>query len=133
MVSSAFKLTLRLQPVIVIYTFVSICSKLASRQLPSYDRTQSPATYLLGCLSNWRLLFLTALMVGMLGIYAFFWQRAIKNGKMAVIYANKAASVFWGQLAAVFLFSERLGWFNIFGILLVFGGIFLANTEQEDT
>lgn len=130
MLSPAAKLTLRLQPVIVIYTLVSICSKMASRQLPAFER-QAPRAYLLECLGNWRLLGLLSAMVVLLGVYAFIWQRVITNGKIAVVYANKATSIFWGQLAAVTLFGERLGVFNLLGILLIFGGVLLNNSDQR--
>lgn len=129
MFNTALHLTLRLQPVIVLYTLVSICSKLASRQLPPTDSLQI-GSYFWSCASNWRLVGLLVTMVLLLGTYAFFWQRVIKNVKMSVVYANKGASVFWGQLAAVILFSEHLAWGHILGIIMIFGGILLANSEQ---
>jgi len=124
------KLTLKLQPVIMVYTLVSVCSKLASRQLaPRTD--ESHLKYALGCVMNFKLIGLLSAMVLLLGLYAVIWQRVIKDAKLSVIYANKGAAVFWGQIAAVLLFSEHIGLNNILGILVIFAGILLANSDIE--
>ena len=124
-------LTLKLQPVIILYTLVSVCSKLASRHLPQKTET-GIFEYAISCMTNVRLIGLLAAMVILLGLYAIIWQRVIKEGKLSVIYANKGAAVLWGQIAAVLLFSEHIGFYNVLGIVIIFTGILLANSEKEN-
>ena len=118
---------MRLQPAVVLFSCVSICSKLASRQLPK--NFASLPDYLLLCLQNWKLIVLLALMLLLLGIYAVIWQQLIKRSKIALIYANKSSYLFWTQLAAVFVFGETVSLCNIAGIAIIFIGIILGNSE----
>ncbi|MBQ9337627.1 MAG: hypothetical protein IJS14_10080 [Lentisphaeria bacterium] len=121
--------TLKLQPVVLLYSLVSICSKYASRQLPA--RETGILSFFWKCLMNWKLVLLVAGMFGMLAAYAFIWQIIIKDARIGVVYANKSSYLFWTQLAAVFLFGESFSWCNLVGIGMIFSGILLTNCERE--
>jgi len=120
---AALKTTLKLQPVVICFSLVSILSKLASQQLPESGQN------LLEGLANYKLLLLIFLMFTILAVYALVWQIIIKNAKIAIIYANKSSYLFWTQIAAITVFGEHLSWCNIFGIILIFFGILLGNSE----
>lgn len=122
------KAALKLQPVIILFSSVSIFCKLASRQLPPLN-LHNPFAFVVGCLTNWKFLVLLAMIFLMLGLYAFIWQKLIKHVRIAVIYANKSAYIFWTQIAAVFIFGETLSWCNLVGISIIFAGILIGNGE----
>ena len=121
--------TLKLQPIVLLFSLVSVCCKYASRQLPPRDGGISD--FGLKCLMNWKLLLLIALIFAMLAAYAFIWQIIIKDARIAVVYANKSSYLFWTQLAAVFLFGESFSWCNLLGIGMIFSGVLLTNSERE--
>lgn len=117
--------TLRVQPAVILFSTVSILTKLASGYLQEH---QEKGGELIGAiLSDWRIIGLLALMFLVLGTYAVIWQILIKNAQIAVIYANKSSSLLWKQLAAVLFFGECISWKNILGLIVIFAGIFLAN------
>lgn len=130
---SALKLTLRLQPVIFLYAIASVCSKICARYIPfnSYRNSGELLNFLAHLLFS-RFTFFLIITITLLGGYAFIWQRVIKNGKLSVIYANKASELFWSQIAAFFLFSERFVIMNYIGVIIIFCGIIIANSETGD-
>jgi drug/metabolite transporter (DMT)-like permease len=125
--NQALKTTLKLQPVVVLFSCASICSKLASKQLPV--EASSFSDFVLQCMRNWKLIFLLGVMIFLLGIYAYIWQRIIRNSKIAIVYANKSSYLFWTQLAAIIIFGEHLSVCNIIGIAIIFAGVILGNSE----
>lgn len=127
MIHQAIITTLKLQPAVILFSCVSICSKLASRQLPA--EASSLSNFASQCMRNWRLILLLGLMVFLLGAYAFIWQIIIKKSKIAIVYANKSTYLFWTQLAAVIVFGEHLSFYNIIGIAIIFIGVILGNSE----
>ncbi|MBO4648244.1 MAG: hypothetical protein J5806_08805 [Lentisphaeria bacterium] len=127
MILQALRTTLKLQPVVLLYCLVSICSKYASRQLPA--KSGGIFEFALQCLSNWKLVLIVALMFLLLALYAFIWQIIIKDARIGVVYANKSSYLFWLQLAAVFLFGESFSWCNLAGIGMIFSGVLLTNSE----
>ena len=120
---ATLKTTLKLQPVVICFSLVSILSKLASQQLPEGGEN------ILEGLANYQLLLLIFFMFAILTVYAVVWQIIIKNAKIAIVYANKSSYLFWTQIAAITVFEEHLSWCNIFGIILIFCGILLGNSE----
>lgn len=120
--------TLKLQPVVLLYSLVSVGSKLASNQIPSWEGNL--VSYFLKCVTNWKLLLILFAMFLILFIYAIIWQKCIKNVPISVMYANKSAYIFWTQLAAIFIFSEKLNWSNIIGIIIIFTGIMVVNGDE---
>ncbi len=127
MLKHSLKTTLKLQPVVFLFSCVSIIGKFASRQVPT--GADSFSDFLIRCISNWRLIILIGTMFFLLVIYAFIWQIIIRKSKIAIVYANKATFLFWTQLGAVTIFGEHLSIYNILGITLVFSGVLLGNSE----
>ena len=127
MIHQAIITTLKLQPAVVLFSCVSICSKLAAKQLPA--DTSSLSDFIVRSMTNWRLILLLGLMVFLLGIYAFIWQIIIKKSKIAIVYANKRSYLFWTQLAAIVIFGEHLSVCNMLGIAIIFAGVILGNSE----
>lgn len=127
MIPQAIKTTLKLQPVVILFSCTSVCSKLASKQLPV--DSSSFSDFVFQCMWNWKLIFLLGLMVFLLGIYAFIWQIIIKKSKIAIVYANKSTYLFWTQLAAIIVFGEYLSICNFIGIAIIFTGVILGNSE----
>ena len=131
MLPPALKNTLKIQPAVILFSSVSIIAKIASRMLPKGQL--SAMEKMQAVLTDWRLLGLVALMFLILGIYAVIWQMLIKNAQIAVVYANKASYLLWAQLAAVYFFSEHITRTNLLGIIVIFGGILLANGGKHES
>ena len=108
------KTIIKLQAVVVIYTFASIFSKLASGE---------------AFLSGQFILFLGLELV-MLFLYALLWQQMIKKFDLSVAYANRAMALLWSAIWAVVLFHEKLDGKQIAGILLVVLGTVIVNTDN---
>ena len=122
-------MTLKLQPIVVLYSFVSIGSKLASNQIPKWD--SNLWNFILDCITNWKLVLILGLMFIILLVYAVIWQKCIKNVPITVMYANKSSYIFWTQLAAVVIFMEKLNWCNVLGIVIIFAGIMVVNSDER--
>ena len=103
-----------LQLIIMIYTFSSICAKLASGQETVF-----------------RLLFFTGLEFLCLAVYAILWQQAIKKFDLSVAYANRAMVLLWSMIWAVLVFHDTITLKNILGVALVIAGTFVINTEKN--
>lgn len=125
---NALLVTLKLQPIVVLYSLVSVSSKLASRELPA--GSGSILEFAMNCLVNKKLIAIYAFMMGILMLYAVIWQKLIKNVNITVMYANKSSYIFWTQLAAIVLFHERLSLFNVIGIIVIFIGILVVNKHD---
>lgn len=105
------KLLLLLQGAVVIYSFADICAKLASRHAfltPGY------------------ILWLGAEVL-VLGVYALCWQQIIKKVDISVAYSNRAAAIVWTTLWAALFFREHITLQNVFGIGILFVGIWMVN------
>ena len=128
MMKDVLKSTLKLQPIVLLYSCVSVCSKLASKEIPlDYDGIWN---FLFLCLTNIRLVVIVASMFVILFIYAIIWQKVIKKIDVSVAYANKSSYIFWTQLAAIFLFKEHITLSNIIGIIIIFCGIMVVNNDR---
>ena len=103
-----------LQLIIMIYTFSSICAKLASGQETLF-----------------RLLLFTGLEFLCLAVYAILWQQAIKIFDLSVAYANRAMVLLWSMIWAVLVFHDTITLKNILGVALVIAGTFVINTEKN--
>ena len=130
-VPDILKATLKLQPVILLYSAVSICSKIASGLLPAWKG--SLPGFFMDCLSNFRLTAIVFTMFVLLAGYAVIWQMVIKRARIAVIYANKSSYLFWTQLAAVWFFGESISLSNLAGIALIFSGILIGNCDLYES
>ena len=127
-VTETIKMTLKLQPIVVLYSLVSIGSKLASGHIPSW--TGSIWDFVIDCWSDIWLFVILFFMFVILFAYAIIWQKCIKNVPITVMYANKSSYIFWTQLAAILVFHERLNICNIIGIIIIFAGIMVVNSNE---
>ena len=125
---SAIKTTLLLQPIVVLYAFASVLSKMASGHLPAY--TGEVFAWIAGCVTNLPFVFCVAGMFVCLGVYAIIWQIVIRDAKIGLVYANKSSELFWMLLSAAFIFGERVSVLNAVGILMIFAGVVITNTEM---
>ncbi len=122
---------LKLQCVVFIYALASVCSKLAARHLPA--KKGGLATFLADCARSPGLVGFTLLMVFLLAVYAYCWQKIIRCVKISAAYANKGICLFWAQIAAVALFGEHLTKGNCIGVAIVFLGVLIANLEPHES
>ena len=68
--------------------------------------------------------------VGLLFIYAYFWQKVIKKVSLSSAYLNKGLLLFWNLLWAFVLFSEKITINNILGVLIICMGTILVNYDE---
>lgn len=114
------KVTIRellvLQAVVVVYTFAGIIGKVAAGQ------------------DTLKFLFLYAVEIGVLGVYAILWQQMIRKFELSVAYANRSVALAWSLLWAVLLFDEELTVKKAAGVALVIAGTAIINGggEKED-
>lgn len=113
------KITLKdilfLQAIIMIFSASSVVAKLASGQA------------LLSV--NWILFY--GLEIFLLGVYAIFWQQAIKKFDLSIAYANRAMVLLWSIVWAVLIFKEKITVQNIIGLVVVILGIVIINAEEQ--
>lgn len=65
-------------------------------------------------------------------VYAFFWQKVLKRIPLNVAMANKAATVIWGIILGALVFKERITVCNILGAIIIIVGIILVvNADKE--
>ena len=102
---------------LMIYSFSSVCSKMAAGEE----------------LFSFRFLLFYGIVVGLLGVYAVFWQQIIKRMPLTVAYANRAITVFWGMLWGLFIFREKITIGKVVGaVLVVLGIIVYALYDREE-
>lgn len=111
----SLKLILVLQIVVMIYTLSSVMAKLAS----GYDALSLP------------FLFFYGVEILILGIYAIAWQQIIKRCDLSVAYANRSMAILWSLIWTVLFFHEALTIKNIIGVLIVFTGTMIVNSDGE--
>src|SRR5574344_311184 len=92
-----------LQLIIMIYTFSTVVSKMASGR--KFLSMQFIAFY--------------ALEIFILGVYAILWQQIIKHFQISVAYANRAVGLLWSMIWAVVFFHDQITVKNIIGVLIV--------------
>lgn len=102
---------------LMVYSFSSVCSKLAAGEE----------------VMSVRFILLYGIIILLLGIYAVFWQQIIKNMPLTVAYANRAITVFWGMLWGFLIFREKITLGKAAGAALVIAGIILfAWSDKEE-
>ena len=109
------KLILALQLVVMLYTLSSVAAKMASGQ------------------SFLSLTFLIyyGVEILILGFYAIAWQQIIKRCDLSVAYANRSMAILWSLVWTVIFFHESLTVKNIIGVLIVFAGTMIVNSDGE--
>lgn len=61
-----------------------------------------------------------------LAVYAVAWQQVLKKLSLSSAYANKAVTIVWGLLWGKLLFSEKIIFQNILGVLMIIMGIYIV-------
>ncbi|MBQ6888821.1 MAG: transporter [Lachnospiraceae bacterium] len=111
------KIILKLQAVVVVYTFASIFSKLASGEQ----------------FLSVRFIIFLGLEFVVLFFYALLWQQVIKKTELSVAYANREMYLLWSLLWAVVFFHNEITVANVIGCLLVIVGTFVITGEGEES
>ncbi len=75
-------------------------------------------------------LFLLALAIIVLGLYAILWQKILTKVDLTVAYMCKGMIIFWGMLWAFLFFQERITMFNLLGTVLIFIGTYLVTANE---
>lgn len=95
-----------------VYSFASVLAKYASAQ-SSFGLM---AAYLIG-------------EIAVLGVYAVFWQQALKRFPLVVAMSNKGVTVVLSLIWSAFLFQEEITAVNILGTLIIFVGIWMVSAD----
>ena len=104
-----------LHVILLLYSFSSVFSKLASQQ--------DPFSFLF--------FLFYGLMLLMMGIYAILWQQVLKKLPLTTAFSNKAIVIVWGMLWAALIFQETITWYMVAGSIVVFAGVVLVVSQHE--
>ena len=104
---------LYLQLIFVLFSFIGVIAKTASQ----YDLFSK------GFIKYYILELLLII------IYAYFWQKIIKNIKLVVAYSNKGTVIIWNLLWAILFFQENININNIIGSVIIIFGIVLVTSD----
>ena len=99
---------------VMMFSFTSVFSKLASRELNA-GGLKNPMLYVFGFL-----------MFFVCFLYAFCWQ-IIKKFDLNIGYANRSVYLLWSQLWAVLIFKEHLSTKNVIGLVIVMAGVVVVS------
>ena len=106
--------TVLLQGLCIIYSFVLIIGKFASKeQILSF---------------NFLLLFGLELFI--FGIYAILWQQLIKKFDLNTAYSSKGTVILWTLLWSKLFFGEIIKLTNIIGALVILVGIYMVMIDE---
>ena len=109
------KLILALQLVVMLYTLSSVAAKMASGQ----------------AFLSLPFIVYYGVEILILGFYAIAWQQIIKRCDLSVAYANRSMAILWSLVWTVNFFHEALTVKNIIGVLIVFAGTMIVNSDGE--
>lgn len=109
------KLILALQLVVMLYTLSSVAAKMASGQ----------------AFLSLSFIVYYGVEILILGFYAIAWQQIIKRCDLSVAYANRSMAILWSLVWTVIFFHEALTVKNIIGVLIVFAGTMIVNSDGE--
>lgn len=110
------KILILLHILLLIYSLLGICSKLAAQE---------------EFLSFKFCLFYFVVILN-LGIYAICWQQIIKRLPLVTAFANKAITVAWGILWGMLFFHEKITVNKVIGAVIIIVGIVLVVTDTEE-
>ncbi len=101
---------------LALYSAVSIFSKLAGRQ----DFLSLPFILLYG------------IVLGILLLYAFLWQRILKMFPLTTAFSNKAVVIPLGMIWGARFFDETITVQMILGALVIIGGVLIIGNEAHE-
>ena len=79
---------------------------------------------------NFCLAYIVVLFI--LAIYAFIWQKVLKDFPLTVASANKAVTILWEIIFGLIIFNENIKPNMILGAVIVLLGILFLNLSEKD-
>ena len=101
-----------LQAIIVIYTFSSVCGKMATHGNEFMSR-----------------MFIIYILLDfvLLAVYALLWQQGLKRFDLNVAYANRSVAIIWSMVWSALIFREGI----TVATAIIITGTMLVNTDAE--
>ena len=112
---TSWKVVAALHLLLLLYSFESVCSKMASQQE----------------MFSFKFFLFYGLVLFFLFVYALAWQRILKYMPLTVAYANKGITIVWGMVWGAILFNEAITLKTIIGGVIILAGIFMVVTNNE--
>lgn len=109
------KYFLYLHLVLLLYSFSSICSKMAALQE----------------FFSLKFILFYGGVLALLFLYAVLWQQIIKKMSLTTAYANKAVIVLWGMLWGHIIFNEKITFKMLIGSVIILFGVYLVVSCDE--
>ena len=109
------KTLILLHIILIMYSFCSVFSKLASEQE----------------FMSFYFMFFYGFVLLILGVYAILWQKVLKKMNLTTAFANKAIVIVWGMMWGALIFSEAITWYMIVGSIIIFVGVVLVVSDNE--
>ncbi len=113
--SQKVKLYFLLHLLLMMFSVMGICSKIAANQE----------------FMSFRFILYYGLMLAILAIYAVAWQQIIKRLPLTTAFANKAVTVVWGMVWGVVAFQEHIAVNQVIGSVIIIAGIILYSKEVD--
>lgn len=107
-----------LQLLNILFSLSSVLIKVASDRMQTHGFFSVPTFAAIGG------------YVLILGIYAVFWQRAIKNVSLSTAYLSKGLVIFWTLLWSALLFHEGITVWNLAGAAVIVAGTVLVAGDE---
>ena len=100
---------------ILLFSFSSVCSKLAS----GYD------------FLSFKFCLFYGLAILILGVYAILWQQVLKKFTLTTAFLNKAVTVVWGIVLGFLILGEGITLNMIIGAIIVLIGVGIVVQDYE--
>lgn len=100
---------------ILLFSFSSVCSKLAS----GYE------------FLSFKFCLFYGLAILILGIYAILWQQVLKRFTLTTAFLNKAVTVVWGIVLGFLILGEGITLNMIIGAIIVLIGVGIVVQDYE--
>lgn len=72
------------------------------------------------------------IVLGILAVYAVFWQIILKKLPLTVAMANKSVTIVWGIVYGWLFFEEKITLMNVIGAAVIIAGIVVVvNADKE--
>ena len=98
------------------FSLTGICAKIAS----NYD------------IWKWQFILYYSLIILIMVVYTFGWQRVIKKFPLTVAYSSKAVTVIWAGMWGTLLFDEKVSMLRIISyIIIIFGIVVYVTADKE--
>ncbi|MDL2218986.1 EamA family transporter [Ruminococcaceae bacterium OttesenSCG-928-O06] len=112
---SKAKTYLLLYAALILYSFISVVSKLTGR-----FEVLSPG-----------FVGLYTAVVALLGLYALLWQQVLKRLPLLTAYVNKAVTIVLGMVWGLLFFGEPIKWNMLLGTAIIVAGVVLMGKADE--